>query len=91
MEKISNENNNQEKAEVAISGSTLISEKDLRTKTRDKESYFIMLKGSIHQEHIIALLSTKKKLIELKILYMFYCISSLSTNLPSDNNYKFWT
>lgn len=53
------------------------SEKDLRTKTKAKERYFIMLKGSIHQEHIIALLYIKKKLIELKILYMFYCISSL--------------
>lgn len=55
----------------------LISEKDLRTKTRDKEKYFTMLKGSIHQEHITALLYIKKKLIELKISYMFYCISSL--------------
>lgn len=77
MEKISNENNNQEKGEGAISSSMLISEKDLRKKTRDKERYFIMLKGSIHQEHIIALLYIKKKLIELKILYMFYCICSL--------------
>lgn len=79
MEKLANENNNQEKAEVAISGSMLMSEKDSTTKniTRDKERYFIMLKRSVNQEHIIALLCIKKKLIKLKILFGFYCISSL--------------
>ena len=37
MEKISNENNNQKKAEVAASGYMLILEKDFRTKNNTRD------------------------------------------------------
>ena len=38
MEKISNENNNQKKAEVTISGYVLTLEKDFRTKNVTREN-----------------------------------------------------
>ena len=49
MEKIFHANGNQKKAGVAI----LISDKidfKIKTITTDKEGYYIMIKGSIHEE-----------------------------------------